>query len=301
MSALHHDANWPRAGGWLRGEFTGRALGRIGVLGAPSTLGSITPGRCDLAPGAIRNALERFSTFDFATGGDVRDLSVHDLGDLDIATLSITDAYPIIRDGVSRAVTNADALVVLGGDNSITRAGVSALEDCSLITFDAHLDLRDTDRGLNNGNPVRALLEDGFPGNRITQIGIQSFANSPAYADVARSAGIRIVTVEEVHARGIGEVVAEALRSIETEFAYVDLDIDVLDRAFAPAAPGSRPGGLMPWQMRIAARMCGASPKVRAMDLVELDPARDTGDITSLSAAALLLSFASGVLERCSR
>jgi formiminoglutamase len=283
MTSLHHDPNWPRASDWLRGLTTGAALGPLSVIGVPIAR-SITPGRCDLGPPAIRAALDRFSTYDFTNGLDVRDLAVTDFGDL---------GFPALQTAIG-------PMVLLGGDNSITYPAVAALGDSSLITFDAHLDLRDTDRGLTNGNPIRALLEDGYPGDRITQIGIQSFANSAAYAEVARRAGIHLVTAEEVHARGIAPIVEDALdRAVGP--VYIDLDVDVLDRAFSPATPGSRPGGLFPWQLRIAARMCGTSPKVRAMDLVEIDPTKDIADTTCLAAASFLLSFASGVLERCSQ
>ena len=39
-----------------------------------------------------------------------------------------------------------------------------ALDGVGLITLDAHFDMRDTSEGLSNGNPVRALIEDGLPG-----------------------------------------------------------------------------------------------------------------------------------------
>ncbi|MFN8059782.1 MAG: arginase family protein [Vicinamibacterales bacterium] len=82
-----------------------------------------------------------------------------------------------------------------------------------------------------------------------------------------------------------------------SDLARAVVDIDVLDRTFVPATPGSRPGGLAPWQLRAAARLCGRHPKVRAADLVEIDPEEDISDRTTL-AAATLLSFAAGVLER---
>ena len=81
----------------------------------------------------------------------------------------------------------------------------------------------------------------------------------------------------------------------------MDLDLDVLDRAYAPATPGSRPGGLTPHHIRKAARVCGTHPKVRILDLVEMDPTRDIADATALAAAACLLEFASGVLGRFTR
>jgi formiminoglutamase len=174
------------------------------------------------------------------------------------------------------------------------------LDRCGLLTFDAHFDLRDLAGGLTNGNPVRALLADGLPGAHIVQIGIQAFANSREYAEVAHQARINVVGADSVHDRGIDAVVGEALDYLErlAGVIYVDLDLDVLDRAFAPAAPGSRPGGLAPWQIRRAARACGLRPKVRVLDLVEIDPERDPEALTSLAAAACLLAFSSGLHER---
>lgn len=301
MSTLHHDSRWPRANAWLNNS-PSESIGRLAIVGAPLKLGSITPGRCDLAPAAIRDALARFTPYDIESGRDLSDLWVRDRGDLDLAELRPADAFDPLRDAV--ASIDADAIVILGGDNSITRPAFHALNfplpRCGLLTLDAHLDLRDLDGGLTNGNPVRALLADGLPGSNIVQIGIQAFANSKAYADVARDAGIRIVPCDAVHEQGIEPVMKRALDELAriTDVVYVDLDLDVLDRAFAPATPGSRSGGLAPWQVRKAARLCGLHPKVRAMDLVEIDPTRDIAEATVLAAAACLLSFASGLHQR---
>jgi formiminoglutamase len=302
---LHQDPNWPRASAWLAGETLGEASGKLAVIGAPLACGSITPGRCDLAPAAIRKALERFSTYDLDSGRDVRGLSAHDLGDLDVAGLSPEEAFAPVRDAIGAALKTAEAVVLVGGDNSIARPGCHALGDlarCGLLTLDAHLDLRDLDGGLSNGNPVRALLRDGLPGNHIVQIGIQSFANSGAYAMVARKAGIRMISSKAALQRGIGYVMEEALLHLEreTDRICVDLDLDVLDRTYAPATPGSRPGGLAPHQIRQAARLCGEHPKVRVLDLVEIDPTRDIADTTVMAAAACLLEFSVGVLKRLS-
>lgn len=301
---MSEDPNWPRASAWLAGDHQPDPAGRLVVLGAPLRLGSITPGRCDLAPAAIRNALERFSTYDVETGGDVRRLAAGDLGDLDLADSKPEDALDPISETVRKGLADGDAVVLLGGDNSVTRPGVRGIGDpvdrAGLLTLDAHFDLRDLDQGLSNGNPVRALLEDGLPGENIVQIGIQPFANSTPYAQVARDAGITVLTIDAIRMRGIEAVVLESLGRLaeRCDAIYVDLDLDVLDRAFAPATPGSRPGGLTPWEVRRAAHLCGRDPAVRALDLVEVDPMKDVADVTVLTAAACLLSFASGVLAR---
>lgn len=306
MSQLHQDKYWPRAHRWLAGESTASARGLLRVLGAPLTLGSITPSRCDLAPKAVRNALMRLSTCDIAHNRDVRDLRVEDLGDLPIAESKIEDAQQPIEEAVKHALNKADAVVLLGGDNSITRPALRGfgrdLQQCGLLTLDAHFDLRTLEGGLRNGNPIRALLNDGLPGENIAQIGIQSFANSAEYFRVARDAGIHVVPVEEVQAKSVETIVSHALHQLaqKVDVIYIDLDLDVMDRAFAPATAGARPGGLTPLDVRRAAYLCGGHPKVKAMDLVEMDPTRDNNDVTLLAAAACLLSFASGLLERLS-
>ncbi|HLI84465.1 MAG TPA: agmatinase family protein [Bryobacteraceae bacterium] len=303
--SLFADVNWPRASKWLAGETLGKPAGRLAVIGAPVALGSVTPGRCDLAPAAIRKALERFSTYDLESRLDVRALRVEDRGDLGVAALPPEQAFEPVRDAVAAALTQAEAVVLLGGDNSITLPGVHGMGDlkrCGLLTLDAHFDLRSIRNGLTNGNPVRALLRDGLPGSNIVQIGIQSFANSEAYAQVARVNGIEVIPASRVYAGGMGYVVEQALFHLEkaVDRIYVDLDLDVLDRSYAPACPGSRPGGLAPHHIRQAARVCGAHPKVRVMDLVEIDPERDIASCTVLAAAACLLEFSAGVLKRFS-
>jgi formiminoglutamase len=171
---------------------------------------------------------------------------VKDLGDLDIADQFPGDAAEIVTSAVNSALQSVDALVILGGDNSVTRSAIRGLgqpiAECGLMTLDAHLDLRDLEGGQTNSNPIRGLLEDGLPGHNIVQIGIQAFVNSQPNMEVARSAGIRVVDVEQVRGRGIESVVRASLAdlSLVARRIYVDVDIDVLDRAFAPACPGSK-------------------------------------------------------------
>jgi formiminoglutamase len=298
------DPHWTRASAWLAGEFSPRSHQGLAVLGVPLCRGSITPGRSDLAPDAVRAICRRFSTYDIDHDVDLRELAVHDLGNLDIVAASAEEAFVPITRAARHALESCQAMVLLGGNNAITRPGCHAvaasIDRCGLLTLDAHLDLRDLSGGLSNGNPVRALLTDGLPGQNIVQIGMQPFANSQAYMQVAREAGITFVAMSEVRARQVEQLVTRSLADLATrvDHLYVDLDLDVLDRIFAPATPGSRPGGLTPHELQGVARICGAHPKVRAMDLVEVDPTQDVADATVMITAECLLSFASGLLSR---
>lgn len=288
------DPYWPRASTWL-----GRTAGepRFAVLGVPLNI-SITPGRCDLAPGAIRAVLRRYSTWDYQGMRDVADLAAADRGDL-------ADPNP---EAIAAHVAEAagSVLAILGGDNGLTRPAFQGmavgrglrLADCGLITVDAHLDLRSLDLGAINGNPVRGLLADGLPGENIVQIGPQDFTNSAVYAQVAAEAGIRVVPRHRV--RDLAVTFAEELERLAGRVGavYVDLDLDALDRAYAPGCPGARPGGFTPADMFAVARIAGAHPQVEVVDLVEFDPTADVADTTALVAAAVLLHFAAGIASR---
>jgi formiminoglutamase len=286
----------------------------LSEVAVPMRLGSISGGRFDLAPGAIRTAMDRFVAHrpDEPARIDQLGLTIERSEGMDeVASMSPAEAFDRIRGGVAASITvdPERATMVLGGDNSITRPGVHAaamrtgLDRTGLLTVDAHHDLRDTGGGLTNGNPVRALLQDGLPGGNVVQVGIQPLANPAASAEVAREAGITVVTAAEIRERGIVPVLDEALGALASraDAVYVDLDVDVLDRAFAPACPGARPGGLTPAEVQAAARLCGAHPKVRAMDVVEVDPTRDVAEVTVLSAASFVLAFGAGLAARGSR
>ncbi|MFL6595470.1 MAG: arginase family protein [Chthoniobacterales bacterium] len=300
---IREDTNWPRASSWLAGGAKKSGDGAsLGVLGVPLNC-SAGASQFELAPAAIREALSNYSLHDSDAGIDLGRITVRDFGDVTLVGSSAEGNFFRCVDVMRRAHVG-DATILLGGDNSVTRPGVHALgfplERCGLLTLDAHHDVRDLDHGLTNGNPVRALLRDGLPGANIFQLGIQPFTNSTEYARVAHDEGINVITADQIYADGIATVLRDALSilSARVDAIYVDLDVDVLDRVFAPACPGSRPGGLQPWMVRQAARFCGAHERVRMIDLVEVDPTKDMADTTVLAAASFFLAFASGVATR---
>ena len=289
---------WPSVKGLLGGE----EGARIALLGAPMDAGSVTPGRCDLAPAELRKILARFSTYDVETSEELA-LSMHDAGDVPVQGLSPADGFLPIREAFARLASRSELAILVGGNNAVTRPAmhglaqglVIPLEKLGLVTLDAHFDLRDTDQGLGNGNPVRALLEDGLPGRNICQIGLAPFANTAAMHATAGAAGINVYPMAAIRSRGIHAVLDDALARIEhVEAILVDFDIDVIDRAQCPGAPGARPGGLPVDQFFAAARFLTKHRKVRAVDLTEYDPSLDHGGITAFTAGRWLCEILAG-------
>lgn len=293
--SLHMDAQWPRAGEWLAQRDS--TSPDLSVIGIPFQR-SITPGRADLAPDAIRNALMRFSTYHADHDLELRNLTVRDFGNVTVNTPDPTEEIGAQLAGL------AHPLIVLGGDNFITRPAIHGLgiplSRLGVLTLDAHLDVRNLDSGLHNGNPIRALLADGLPGENIVQLGLLPFANSGEYHEFARSQGITSVSATQVREQGLLNLVHRTLNDFASRglTIYVNLDVDVLDRSFTPGTPGARPGGLHPAEVAQAAFACGRCAAVAAMDLVEIDPTQDTNDLSCLAAARFFLEFAAGVLAR---
>jgi formiminoglutamase len=248
----------------------------------------VTAGACDLAPPLLRRTLRRIGRYDVETK---RELSTQivDRGDVDVAGLSIEGATEPIREAVRFSASLHDLTLLVGGNNAVTRPGVLGLglplDKVGLITLDAHFDMRDTHEGLSNGNPVRALLEDGLPGANVAQIGLASFANSRKMHEDALAAGNLVVTISEVRRLGIALAVDRALdRLSDCEALVVDCDIDVIDRSQFPAAPGARPGGMAAHDFFAGVRRLAAERRVRVIDLTEWDPPLDPSDLSALTA-----------------
>jgi formiminoglutamase len=276
--------------------------GEVALLGAPMEAGSVTPGRCDLAPEAIRRILRRFSNYDVETGREI-DLDVRDAGDVPVQGLLPAQGFEPIRDAVAHCAASHRLTLLLGGNNAVTRPAAHGLgvplDRLGLITLDAHFDLRETDQGLLNGNPIRALLEDGLPGRNICQIGLAPFANTAKMHRDAREAGIGSWSIAACRHAGISSVLGLALMRLDhVEALMVDFDIDVIDCAQCPGAPGARPGGMPADMFFAAARRLAAEPRVRLVDLTEFDPSLDVGDITAFTAGRWVCETLAGYSAR---
>lgn len=293
--SLPDDLNWPRAGHWLESGATNPNLEVVGVLAHKT---SISPTNAHLTPVAVREALLRYSTYNLSLDVDVQDLKVKDLGNIPDVDFAEGEAH--VHEFIQNHHDKDALLIAIGGDNSITYSVMQAinnndLSNAGLITFDAHFDLRD---GISNGSPVRRLIDTGLNPKRVVQIGIADFANSQNYAKRARELGITVIPRSEIHKSTINEIIANAV-SIAGENIYVDIDVDVCDRAVAPACPASVPGGITANQLRLIAREVGKYQQVKAIDFTEVDSSKDSVDQRTTRLVALcLLEIAAGRLRQ---
>jgi arginase family enzyme len=274
----------------------------IGLVGAPLAAGSVTPGKCDEAPALLRRTFKRIGRYDVEIGRALF-TPIRDRGDVALGGMSIEQATGPIREAVAASLADHALTLLAGGNNAITRPALLALglplDKVGLITLDAHFDMRELDDGLSNGNPVRALMEDGLPGRNIAQVGLASFANTAKMHRDALAAGNLVVSMEEVQRDGIRKAVQLAIDHMAHADAIVlDCDIDVIDRSQMPGAPGARPGGMNVSDFYWAVRRIASDQRVRVIDLTEWDPSLDPSDLSALTAARWVAECVTGFESR---
>ncbi|MEL7487603.1 MAG: arginase family protein, partial [Pseudomonadota bacterium] len=118
-------SEWPAIADLLTDD---AALAKAALLGAPLAEGSVTPGRCDLAPEIVRKAMKRVSTYDSETRIDLAGMPVFDAGDVDLEGVSPADAFEPLRDAAAALVATHDLTILLGGNNAVTRPGVASVD-----------------------------------------------------------------------------------------------------------------------------------------------------------------------------
>jgi formiminoglutamase len=284
-------------------SWDGEEVEGFGMIGLPLSKPSISHSGAAFAPEHIRKALSSCSTYAVDEDIDLQ-LDLTNLGDVEMHVTDIVESNKRIEQLLLELLKENEKMIpiILGGDHSISAPSIKAFSkakgNIAVIQFDAHHDLRNLeDGGPSNGTPFRQLLEGGhLQGDHLLQIGIRNFANSQTYYHYALENGVKVVTMKEVKANNMKKVIHSWLekRKENIDAIYVSVDMDVLDQAFAPGCPAIGPGGMDSSTLLDLAKYLGTLDKVKAIDIVEIDPTVDIREMTSKVAAHVILAFLLG-------
>ena len=213
----------------------------VAILGAPTDdLVSDRPGT-RFAPRAIRSASCPPGPH-LEAGVDAFELlRVVDYGDAPVVPASPAASHAAIEQLVGEVVDARVFPVTLGGDHSITEPCIAAISSrigpIGLVHFDTHTDTGREVFGVerSHGTPMFRLVEAGsVDGSRYAQIGLRGYWPGPAELAWQRDRGIASFFMHDVRELGIRAVVDRALAHVGSGPAYLTIDVDVLDPAFAP-------------------------------------------------------------------
>lgn len=275
--------------------------GEIGLIGLPSSKSSISLSQAAEAPRTIRACLSSYSTFSGDDNRDYQDFRIVDFGDVMIHPTDIEDTLERLYVSVKEMVAtkSCNRYIMLGGDHGVSYPSIRAFQErfgrVGAIQWDAHHDVRNfEDGGRTNGTPFRSLIEGGFlKGADLVQIGIRDFSNAKAYHDYAKEKGINVYTMRDVEEKGIVSIVNKEVQRLseQVDIIYLSVDMDVVDQMFAPGCPAIGPGGITSRELLSSISAAARNDKVKAMDIVEIDPSKDFRDVTSRLAAHTMLRF----------
>jgi len=253
------------------------------ILGAPLDSTSTYRSGARFAPLAIREASLNIETYSFRTNMDVEDLKIHDLGDLHIA--GEVDETLKRLELVTKDLLDAKKMpVIIGGEHTITLGVMRSVgENVALVSFDAHLDMRNEYMDLTTSHTTfMRRINEQINLHKILEIGTRAVCKEEL--DYAKKSDTQFLTVQQIRRDGV----EETTKKIDTLLAdcekiYLTIDMDVLDPAFAPAVQNPEPDGL---DMRVFLDLLGkvCDHQIVALDLVEVAPHYDKG-ITAIQAA----------------
>src|SRR5947208_9793807 len=128
---------------------------------------------------------------------DLEQVAVHDWGDVDIVE-NLVETLGRVKSVCSELLDSNKIPIMVGGEHSITKAAADALpEDTGLVSFDAHLDLRDEFLGekLSHATFMRRVSERIGP-SHVMEVGIRAF--SKPELDYCHDSGLQIITPQDI-------------------------------------------------------------------------------------------------------
>jgi agmatinase len=233
-------------------------------------------------------------------------LRIVDYGDAPVIPADPERTHRAIESTV-RDVVDAGVLpIVLGGDHSIAEPDIRAVAavhgPVGLIHFDTH-----TDTGtevftveLSHGTPMYRLVRDGHVDpRRYVQIGLRGYWPTEAEFAWQSEQGITSLFMHDVRQLGIATVVERALAVVGVGPAFLSVDVDVLDPAFAPGTGTPEPGGMTSADLLYAVRLIAERANLVGMEVVEVLPtAVGSADVTALVADRIVREALTGIALR---
>ena len=240
---------------------------------------SYKPG-CRFGPDVIRDAFNNIEIFMPEFGVDLEQVNIKDLGNLQ-HTVVAQNMIDMVRKTTTELKDLSNQLIILGGEHSLTYGSyMSYPKDTGYVVIDAHYDLRDefADTKLSHAAYLRRIVEERGPEN-IIHVGARAFVKEEL--EFLTENNIKAISDSEIR-NGNGPKLLEQMTD-NFENLYVSIDLDVLDPAFAPGVGNPEAVGITSrelYNMMVALK----NKKIKAADIVELNPMFDNGATASLAA-----------------
>ncbi len=271
---------------------------QVGLIGAPWDGGTTNRPGPRHGPRQLRDASTMMRAQNGVTGvRPFEALRCADLGDVPPNPADLMDTMARMEAFYARVRAAGIRPLTAGGDHLCSLPILRALAKdraLGMIHFDSHTDLFHSYFGgtlYTHGTPFRRAVEEGLlDPHRVCMIGIRGSTYDSEDRDFAKAVGIRVIPIEEFHARGVADVMAEARAIAGAGETYISYDIDFVDPAYAPGTGTPEVGGPTSWQaLQVVQGLAGV--RIVGADLVEVSPPFDPSGATAYLGATILFEL----------
>lgn len=239
------------------------------VLPAPlDRTTSYVPGTRN-GPRELLAASSQVELWDEEIGGDVHDVGVFTLPEMDLTSGSVDDAVRAVERVGGEILDAGKFLVTLGGEHSITSGLVAAAAKrhpgLSVLQIDAHADLRDSYQSQRHSHAcaMRRTLEHA----PVVQVAIRNISAE----EVDALPGLRTRIFYDWNMRDDPQWIDRAVDALSST-VYITVDLDGIEPGLMPAVGTPEPGGLSWRELTTLLRRTFERKAVVACDVVELCP-----------------------------
>ncbi|UYV37073.1 agmatinase [Rhodobacteraceae bacterium D3-12] len=271
---------------------------QIGLIGVPWDSGTTNRPGPRHGPRQLRDASTMIRAQHPVSGmRPFEAVNCADLGDVGPNPADIPETMERITAFYNEVLAAGIVPMTAGGDHltslPVLRA-VASKAPVGMVHFDSHTDLYHSYFGgtmYTHGTPFRRAVEEGLlDPKRVVQIGIRGTMYDREDMDFAASVGIRIIPIEEFHARGVEDVMGEAREIVGSGKTYVSYDIDFVDPTFAPGTGTPEVGGPNSFQaLQVVRGLAGVN--IVGADLVEVSPPFDTSGGTAFLGVSIMFEL----------
>ena len=237
------------------------------------------------------------------------DIDVVDSGDAPVIPGYMEDSLDAIRQTVQTVAESGALPIILGGDHTIALPDITAIANVrgkgsfGVVHFDSHADTAPDYHGrlYSHGTPMRRLIESGaVRPERFVQLGLRGYWPDEATFDWMARQGMRSIFMHDIMRMGLDAALDEAVRiaSDGTNGLFISFDIDVVDPGDAPGTGTPESGGMLPREALHAIRRLALENDLVGMEVVEVLPAEDHADVTSLLASRVILEALGATVVR---
>jgi agmatinase len=262
----------------------------VAVLGVPFDMATSNRPGARFGPRSVREASAELAWGPhFPWGFDPFErLAVVDYGDVLFEYGDPRDLVTALQSEVARILAAGVETLCIGGDHFITlpilREQAEVHGPISLVHFDAHTDTEEEGGEIDHGTMFRTAIREGIVApERSVQVGIRTHYERDEFPLV-------VLDAPRIHRNGVDDTVAAIKAAVGDAKAYLTFDIDCLDPSFAPGTGTPVVGGL---SSAVALEILRGLSDLHwvGMDVVEVAPAYDVGNITALAAATLAMEY----------